>query len=324
MAPAVVGPVSCSPTNPPLSRTGQEAVACARHHTPRLLTDRERSHYIALVRRVTKVEDELEPIRHHRSPGAMNRGRNSLQTIARLPRSQLVRDQLRKAIDSGDFGPGEALPSERELVEAFQVSRVSVREAIRSLEAIGYVEVHQGRGSFVTKAPTEEYISAFTRWLAVHKEEVMDLLKVRGALDELAAEGAAQRAGDSALNRIRQAHDAFSSAAMEPAVKLDRLVDLDIAFHQAIAEASGSTLLMHLLQDLNQHLGESRKITLAPSGRPAKSAAEHASIVKAIEGRRPKDAKQAVGTHLAAVRTAVSDFEAMKSAVAGPPGNPVD
>lgn len=254
----------------------------------------------------------------------MNRGRNSLQTIARVPRSQLVRDQLRKAIDSGDFMPGEALPSERELVEAFQVSRVSVREAIRSLEAIGYVEVHQGRGSFVTKAPTDEYISVFTRWLAVHKQEVMDLLKVRGALDELAAEGAAQRAGDSALHRIRHAHDAFSLAAQEPVAKLDRLVDLDIAFHQAIAEASGSTLLMHLLQDLNQHLGESRKITLAPSGRPAKSAAEHASIVDAIQGRRHKDARQAVATHLAAVRTAVSDFEAMKSAVAGPSADSVD
>ncbi|MBA3349609.1 MAG: FadR family transcriptional regulator [Actinobacteria bacterium] len=254
----------------------------------------------------------------------MSRGRDSLQTIARVPRSQLVRDQLQKAIEGGDFGPGEALPSERELVETFQVSRVSVREAIRSLEAIGYVEVHQGRGSFVTKGPTDEYAGAFARWLALHKQEVMDLLKVRGALDELAAEGAAQQADGPAITRIRRAHDAFSSAARESGARLDRLVHLDIAFHQAIAEASGSTLLMHLLQDLNQHLGESRKITLAPSGRPAKSAAEHASIVEAIQRRRPADAKRAVATHLAAVRTAVSDFEAMKSAVAGQTAAPVD
>jgi len=151
----------------------------------------------------------------------------------------------------------------------------------------------------------------------------MDLLKVRGALDELAAEGAAQRADESAMNRFRQAHDAFSSAAQEPEPKLDRLVQLDIAFHQAIAEASGSTLLIHLLQDLNQHLGESRKITLAPSGRPAKSAAEHAAIVRAINARRPAEAKRAVATHLAAVRTAVSDFEAMRAAVADPPVVPV-
>lgn len=235
-----------------------------------------------------------------------------------------MRDQLRKAIDRGDFGPGEALPSERELVETFQVSRVSVREAIRSLEAIGYVEVYQGRGSFVTKNPNDGYIDAFARWLAVHKEEVMDLLKVRGALDELAAEGAAQRADEPALNCMQRAHEAFSSAAQEPGAKLDRLVQLDIAFHQAIAEASGSTLLMHLLEDLNQHLGESRKITLAPSGRPARSASEHASIVDAIQGRRPAEAKRAVAIHLAAVRTAVSDFEAMRLAVADPQAAPVD
>ncbi|MBA2272448.1 MAG: FadR family transcriptional regulator [Actinobacteria bacterium] len=281
------------------------------------------SHYIALVRRVTKAEETLDPSRDNHRHRPVSRGRDSLQTIARVPRSQLVRDQLQKAIDSGDFGPGEALPSERELVEAFQVSRVSVREAIRSLEAIGYVEVHQGRGSFVTKGPNDGYVSAFARWLALHKEEVMDLLKVRGALDELAAEGAAQGADESAIKRIQGAHDAFFSLAQEPDAKLDRLVQLDIAFHQAIAEASGSSLLMHLLQDLNQHLGESRKITLAPSGRPAKSAAEHTAIVQAINGRRPAEAKQAVATHLAAVRTSVSDFEAMKSAVAVPPADPV-
>ncbi|MDQ3767163.1 MAG: FCD domain-containing protein, partial [Actinomycetota bacterium] len=160
-----------------------------------------------------------------------------------------------------------------------------------------------------------EYVGAFARWLAVHKEEVMDLLKVRGALDELAAEGAAQQADEPAMKSIQEAHEAFTSAARKPDVKLDRLVHLDIAFHQAIAEASGSTLLMHLLQDLNQHLGESRKITLAPSGRPPKSAAEHALILDSILKRRPAEAKRAVATHLAAVRTAVSDFEAMKSAV---------
>lgn len=124
------------------------------------------------------------------------------------------------------------------------------------------------------------------------------------------------------MNRLQQAHDAFSSAAREPDGELDRLVQLDITFHQSVAEASGSTLLIHLLQDLNHHLGESRKITLAPSGRPVRSAAEHAAIVKAISARRPAEAKRAVATHLAAVRTAVSDFEAMRAAAAGPPVAP--
>src|SRR5439155_19199187 len=73
-----------------------------------------------------------------------------LTTINRTGRSEEVRLQIERAIRSGDVAPGERLPAERELVETFGVSRVSVREAIRSLEALGLVRVYQGRGAFVS------------------------------------------------------------------------------------------------------------------------------------------------------------------------------
>lgn len=250
-----------------------------------------------------------------RSSQAVVAGGNPAAAEERVPRPRLVQEALLGAIHRGDFKPGEALPSERELVETFGVSRVSVREAMRWLEALGYIDVHQGRGSFVSRGPTDGYIGPFSRWLRIHKEEVLDLLRVRGALDELAAEGAAEWAEGRSLDAIRTAHAAFAAAAETPDLTLDRLVELDIEFHQAIAEASGSQLLIHLLQDLNRHLGRSRKITLAPEGRPRRSAREHEEIVEAILSRRPWQAKEAVARHIAAVRRAVSDFEAMRSAV---------
>src|SRR5205814_1294850 len=73
-----------------------------------------------------------------------------LKTIKRIQRSAAVRNQLEGAIRRGDYAAGERLPSECELVETFGVSRVSVREAIRSLEALGHVTVQHGRGVFVT------------------------------------------------------------------------------------------------------------------------------------------------------------------------------
>jgi DNA-binding FadR family transcriptional regulator len=66
------------------------------------------------------------------SKGAKKPGYTLLSTVSR---TQQVRDQLEAAIERGDYKPGERLPSERELVELLGVSRVSVREAIRSLEA---------------------------------------------------------------------------------------------------------------------------------------------------------------------------------------------
>jgi DNA-binding FadR family transcriptional regulator len=206
----------------------------------------------------------------------------------------------------GDFKPGDALPSERELVEAFGVSRVSVREAIRSLEAIGLVEVYQGRGCFVTKGPTDGYVGPFARWLEVHRDEVLDLLKVRGALDELAAESAAQRADTRSLSRVQKAHEAFLRAIEEPDARLDHIVALDIEFHLAIAGASGSRLMRHLLDDLNGHLHESRRIALSPEGRPQQSADEHSVIVRAVLDGKPAEARAAAARHVESVQVAVA------------------
>jgi GntR family transcriptional regulator, transcriptional repressor for pyruvate dehydrogenase complex len=236
----------------------------------------------------------------------VSQSRGAFHSIERTPRSELVREQLEDAIMRGDFKPGDALPSERELVEAFGVSRVSVREAIRSLEAIGLVEVYQGRGCFVAKGPTDGYVGPFARWLEVHRDEVLDLLKVRGALDELAAESAAQRADTRSLARVRKAHEAFSRAIEKPDARLDHIVALDIEFHLAIAEASGSKLMRHLLDDLNSHLHESRRIALSPEGRPQQSADEHSVIVRAIVDGKPAEARVAAARHVESVKVAVA------------------
>ncbi|MDQ4028563.1 MAG: GntR family transcriptional regulator [Actinomycetota bacterium] len=242
----------------------------------------------------------------------MTRSRPTFHTIERTPRSELVREQLEAAIARGDFRPGDSLPSERELVDVFGVSRVSVREAIRSLEAVGLVEVFQGRGCFVAKGPTDGYFGPFARWLEIHKDEVVDLLKVRGALDELAAESAAQRADARSLARVRKAEEAFSRAIEDSGTRLDRIVELDIEFHLAIAEASGSKLMTHLLDDLNSHLHESRRIALSPDGRPKESAKEHSLIVRALVDGKPADARAAAARHVDAVRVAVAGAAAGK------------
>jgi DNA-binding FadR family transcriptional regulator len=236
----------------------------------------------------------------------VSRPRTTFRSIERTPRSELVREQLEDAITRGDFKPGDALPSERELVGAFGVSRVSVREAIRSLEAVGLVEVFQGRGCFVAKGPTDSYVGPFARWLEVHRDEVLDLLKVRGALDELAAQSAAQRADTRSLARVQKAHEAFSRAIAIPDALLEHIVDLDIQFHLAIAEASGSKLMEHLLDDLNSHLHESRRIALSPKGRPQESADEHSLIVRALLDGKPAEARAAAARHLEAVVVAVA------------------
>src|SRR4029077_5150085 len=111
----------------------------------------------------------------------------AFRNIDNTQRMQLVREQLEDAIGRGVFGPGARLPSERELVEQFGVSRVSIREALRSLEALGVIEILRGRGSFVAGEPLQQRELRVRAWLSAHSHEVIDLLKVRGAIETLAA-----------------------------------------------------------------------------------------------------------------------------------------
>src|SRR5439155_14197305 len=111
----------------------------------------------------------------------------------------------------GEYAAGERLPSERELVEAFGVSRVSVREAIRSLEALGQVTVQHGRGVFVTDRRSG-LGEPMARWLEIHRDETVELIDVRAALDALAVENAVRRYRASEIEQVEQGHDAFREA----------------------------------------------------------------------------------------------------------------
>ena len=226
-------------------------------------------------------------------------------SIERKLRSTQIREQLERAIVLGEFKPGERLPSERELSSAFGVSRVSVREALRWLEAVGMITVAAGRGCFVAEA-RNGFALPLRRWLSIHCNEVLELLKVREALDALAAEEVTRNADASTKARIVDASEAFENAvsSVDP-LSVERLVELDMAFHDLLADASESFLLALLVRDLNAYLSEAREITLATDERQRKSAAEHQAIVDAVLAQDPSRARAAAAAHVASARASV-------------------
>lgn len=219
--------------------------------------------------------------------------------IGRHSRSDEVREQLQAAVERGKFKPGDRLPSERELSDVFGVSRVSVRDAVRSLEALGMIEVRQGSGSFVAQPRTDGFVAPFGRWIELHRDEVLELLAVRSALDQLAAQRAAEQAGRDDIHALEVAHQAFEAA--NASAPLAELSDLDIAFHEAVARASQSVLILRLIVDLNRQLEESRRAALVSPERRSTSTAQHADILRAIKGGDTEGARDAVTAHVDAV-----------------------
>ena len=230
-------------------------------------------------------------------------------SVRRVRPTQQVREQLLAAIERGDYPPGAALPSERVLCETFGVSRVSVREAIAGLESTGLIRVEHGRGAFVRDSANEAFAGPFAKYLAIHRDELIELLKVRGALDELAAVEATKQATVDGVETVRMADQAFRAAVQSGETDLRRLSELDVTFHVSIATLSSGELLPRLISELNGVLEESRRITLSRPGQLQRSEAEHGAIVEAIAARDAAAARRAVKKHLGHIRKWVDEFQ---------------
>ncbi len=241
-------------------------------------------------------------------PKKSTRSSSSFTSINRVSSTQQVRDQLSRAIARGEYPPGSALPSERALCALFGVSRVSVREAIAGLVSTGLVRVAHGRGVFVRESTHDAYAAPFAKYLEVNRAQLVELLKVRGALDELAAVEAIAHGDATGFARIEEANDAFQSAVAGNAVDTRRIAHLDATFHMSIAQVGKDKLLPRLLAELNGVMEESRMATLSRPGQLETSAREHTAIVEAVLGGDPSEARRAVRAHIDNVQRWVSHF----------------
>ena len=190
--------------------------------------------------------------------------------------------------------PGDKLPSERELAEMLQVSRSSIRDAIRGLELKGLVEPRQGAGTIVRERSAESSVSPFANALKRRQEMVSELLDFRKMLEPpLAARAAAHASSDeiSEMEEILQRQE-------EKLSHLDPAIDEDAEFHYSIALASGNSVVLKVLDILMDLLRETRERSLQAPGRQKKSLAGHRRILTAIKHRDAEGAKSAMRRHI--------------------------
>lgn len=196
----------------------------------------------------------------------------------RLSPQQVCR-AVREDIIHGVFPPGERL-TEESLAERYGVSRVPVREALRTLDAEGFVVTQPYVGSFVAE---------------LTEEEAADLLAVRSMLEPLCAERAARRRTQEHLGQLRKLLSLGKRAAKDG--RLGELAKLNRHFHEAVAEASGSGTLSGLVRQVGRKIAW--VYAVEPPSRAKASWAEHEEIYTAIEAGDPERARAAVERHLA-------------------------
>ena len=201
---------------------------------------------------------------------------------AHQPLRQMVRDELRELVVTGELAPGTRLVEDR-LAETLGVSRNPVREALQALAGEGFVELSPRRGAVVA---------------SVTRQQAEDLFDVRASLESLAARLAARRAGEHGVQRLRdvlaQARDATEAG------ELDTVAALNSDFHSAVVELGGNDYLALLVRPMARRVQWVFRASAAQRG--PHSWKEHEGMVAAIASGDEDLAEALAVAHVRAAR----------------------
>jgi GntR family transcriptional regulator, transcriptional repressor for pyruvate dehydrogenase complex len=193
--------------------------------------------------------------------------------------SEEITEQLKQSILFGDFKAGDKLPPERLLAGEFQVSRVAVREALRSLENSGFVVTRQGAsgGAYVTDLSFGHLADAFLDLFLAGKISIPELSEVRILIEPEMARLAATKVTQAYAEQLREA----LATEELPLGSLEQDLDRKMAVHFILAEMSGNGFFEALIRSL---MGLTRRVVLdvQPDPGVVHPAGMHRPIVEAV------------------------------------------
>lgn len=195
-----------------------------------------------------------------------------------------------------DVLPGQRLPGERMLAEQMGVGRNVLREALKLLTVLGFLEVRQGDGTFLTNK-TSNLLPRIVEWglfLGDHSIEV--LIEARSTLEVSLAGMAALKSTPEDLIKIEQLFGFMAEAANDGDIEL--FTSADIRFHLAIAKASGNPVLEGVLVNIRSLMQTWTKKVLQGHVDLNESLALHLPILSALKDRNPVAAEEAMGNHM--------------------------
>lgn len=211
-------------------------------------------------------------------------------------------DEINKLIDTGQLQPGDYLPSERDLAEMLGVSRVPVREAIKTLEFMGVLK-NNSKGVYV--AHTASAVSKSLQLVLDGGHDAFeDLIEMREFIESKAVELACQRRTDEDLEEMD-----IVLKRMEEETESDSInINTSKAFHLALLRASKNSVLTRIVEIMDDLLYEVRERTLITPGRAKQSYEEQCRIVVAIRQRDVSLACKEMLEHIKHMRSHYTDY----------------
>ncbi len=231
-----------------------------------------------------------DPPADHDLPGASTTERDE-SVVQYVPVFQVVFEALKQRIQTGEWLPGERLPSIARLAKELDVSTTSVREALRSIESIGLVKIEHGRGVFVTGARARDLAGYFQN---VSTGLLVALAETRRILEPELAALAAERGAVEELAQIEWLAQQMDEEARQGV----DFVEPDVLFHRCIAQAARNPILARMMESVNDLLLESRKLTSLEPGMTARAVRYHLLIADALRSRNAPQARLLMLAHM--------------------------
>lgn len=211
--------------------------------------------------------------------------------------SEKVIEQIKEMISNGSLKKGEKLISERQMAESLQISRTSVREAIKELEIMGLIESKQGEGNYIKNNFEDILFEPFSTMFLLKESNPQEILELRNIIEKGTVVLAAERITTKELQEIKELLNTVKGSDCE-----DDLVKLDVLFHYKIAQASKNFLLQSILNAVSSLIESSikdiRKNILVEENHKEIIKQQHNSIYEALKNNDSKIAEKAMANHL--------------------------
>ncbi len=219
--------------------------------------------------------------------------------------SEAIFEQIRDLIIAEELKPGDRLPSERNMIEMFQRSRPTIREALRMLERAGYIRTITGSSGAVVLPPNDKSLeNSFTDALSTGYISLEELAEYRAASEAVTAGWAAQRRTEDDIRAMERMLGQMAGCLAD----YERSTSLDQAFHGLIAQAAKNTVSVvfnSAFGKLNRTFVARRMEGMAPGERLEMNRRVHQmheTIFSAIKAGDAEAASAAMRVHLAAFR----------------------
>jgi GntR family transcriptional regulator, transcriptional repressor for pyruvate dehydrogenase complex len=210
----------------------------------------------------------------------------SFQEMRKQTVPEGIVQNILEMLQRGELKPGDQMPTERELMERMNVSRSSLREALRALSIMNIIKIHPGRRSTITSLEADLLVKHLEFAISLEGDTLFHLFEVRKMLEVNCAGLAAERIEKEEIQRL------------EEIIEMDSIRDMDLDIHRQIVEISKNPILKRVYLSIEQLSQASRQRTSSIPGVREQAQKDHPEIVQAIIERDPEAAREAMLKHL--------------------------